>query len=142
MVAYVVMPKFTTGSVVVARRRDEVLLVRKRGMGEEWGFPAGYLSYREGLAQTARRELAEETGVVADVTDAHHVRSYRQPWIAHIDHVFLVEADGVPHVGDAVEIAEARWFPVARLPRLARESALALEQIPDLLTRPAYSSTK
>lgn len=134
--AYVVMPKFTTGALVVARDGRRVVLVRKRSSPIEWGFPAGYLFYRESILDTARRELAEETGLSAEVTTAHHVRSHRQPWMMHIDHVFLVHASGEPHTRDAIEIAETAWFDVDDLPPLAREARLALEQIPDLLTRP------
>lgn len=135
--AYVVMPKFTTGAIVVARDHGRVLLVRKRTGGDEWGFPAGYLFYGEDLARTAARELLEETGVRADVGTQHHVTSYRQPWILHIDHVFVVDASGAPEVGDTREIAQARWFPRDDLPPLAREARLVLERVPDALTRAA-----
>lgn len=136
LAAYVIMPKFTTGAIVVARDGDRVILVRKRTGGVEWGFPAGYLFYGEDLARAAARELREETGVEVDLGPQHHVRSYRQPWILHIDHVFVVAATGGPEVGDGLEIAAARWFTRDDLPPLAREARLVLEEVPDALTRP------
>lgn len=134
--AYAIMPKFTTGALVVARDGHRVVLVRKRSSAIEWGFPAGYMSYREDILTTARRELAEETGLTAPIDSANHIRSHRQPWMLHIDHVFLVHATGAPHTRDALEIAESRWFDVDDLPPLSREAALAIREIPDLLTRP------
>lgn len=141
LAAYVVMPKYTVGSIVVARRGDEVLLVRKRSSPVNWGFPAGYLCYGEAPPQAAERELREETGITASIGQGDLVDAYRQPWYAHFDHVFLVAADGTPHVGDAMEIAQAQWWPVDALPPLAREAELAVRTVPDLLTRELPSST-
>lgn len=138
--AYALMPKFTAGAVVVARDDTtapaRALLVRKRSGGELWGFPGGYVGYRTSIVQTARRELTQETGVRAHITLAGHLRSYQQPWAMHLDHLFLVAASGEPSVHDAMEIAEAAWWPVDRLPPLAREAMLALRELPDVLTRP------
>ncbi len=141
--AYVLMPKFTTGAVVVARddsgRRPQVLLVRKRSGGHEWGFPAGYVGYGATILSTAARELAQETGLRPIITTADHLRTYRQPWAMHLDHLFVVAASGAPQVQDTLEIAQAAWHDVDALPSLTREALLALEQLPDALTRPLPS---
>lgn len=138
--AYVLMPKYTAGAVVVARDDTtapaRVLLVRKRSGGQLWGFPAGYVGYRTSIVETARRELTQETGVRADVTVACHLRTYRQPWAMHLDHLFLVAAHGEPSVHDAMEIAEAAWWRVDELPPLAREAVLALRELPGVLSLP------
>lgn len=138
--AYVLMPKFTAGALVIARDDEpatpRVLLVRKRSAGADWGFPAGYVGYGKSIVQTAERELAQETGLRPPIGVDHHVRTYRQPWALHLDHAFLVAAGGDPWVHDAVEIAEAAWWPIDALPPLAREARLALDEIPDALTRP------
>ena len=136
LIGILLLEAHRAGALVVARDGHRVALVRKRSSPVEWGFPAGYLSYREDIIDAARRELLEETGLRADVTTANHVRSHRQPWMLHIDHVFLVAASGELHTRDALEIAEARWFDVDDLPPLAREARLALAEIPDLITRP------
>ena len=146
--AYVLMPKFTTGAIVAARDdthdQPRVLLVRKRTGGDEWGFPAGYVGYGASIVQTAARELAQETGLRPPVDVAGHLRTYRQPWTMHLDHLFLVAADGEPQIRDELEIAEARWWPIDALPPLGAEARLALQEVPDLLTRPipAITSTR
>lgn len=138
--AYLIMPKFTAGAIVVVR--DErgpvpwVLLVRKRTGGDRWGFPAGYVNYGSTIVATAAHELEQETGLRPPIGPANHVRTYKQPWAMHLDHLFLVAASGEPRVVDTKEIAQARWWAIDALPQLTRESALALSEAPDLLTRP------
>ena len=169
--AYVLMPKYTAGALVVARddgfgtsdatgsrdwtgssgssgssgsesarpepdRGPRVLLVRKRTGGGLWGFPAGYVGYGDSIVEAAHKELSQETGLTASITTENHLRTYKQPWAMHLDNVFLVAAHGEPEVRDALEITAARWWPVADLPPLTRESELALTQTPGLLTRP------
>lgn len=56
------------GCVAVVRRRDRVLLARRSvppGAGR-WGFPGGLLELGETVQGCARRELEEETGIIAD----------------------------------------------------------------------------
>jgi len=51
---------------VLARRRDDVLLLLRSGTGYrdgEWGPPAGKVEPGETYAEAAARELAEETGI-------------------------------------------------------------------------------
>lgn len=160
--AYVLMPKYTAGAVVVARddgfgaadasgstgsagresgrpesdRGPRVLLVRKRTGGGLWGFPAGYVGYGESIVDAAHKELSQETGLTASISAENHLRTHKQPWAMHLDNVFLVAARGAPDVRDALEITAARWWPVGDLPPLTRESELALTQTPGLLTRP------
>ncbi|GAB95178.1 ADP-ribose pyrophosphatase YjhB (NUDIX family) [Kineosphaera limosa] len=139
--AYALMPKFTASAMVVARDDQHgpvpwVLLVRKRTGGQQWGFPAGYVSYGRTIVATAAHELAEETGLTPAIGPANHLRTYRQPWAMHLDHLFLVAASGEPQVRDTAEIAQARWWPVDEMPELSREAAQALLEVPDLLSRP------
>lgn len=55
------------GVLAVVWRDGEVLLVRRANPPQagRWGFPGGGIELGETLAEAARRELAEETGVVA-----------------------------------------------------------------------------
>jgi 8-oxo-dGTP diphosphatase len=99
---------------VVCLRGDEVLLIR-RGQPPrlgEWSLPGGRVEFGEKLEAAALRELAEETGVRAelvglvDVVDGlfgerHYVLiDYAARWL-----------EGDPVAGD--DAAEARFMPLA-----------------------------
>jgi 8-oxo-dGTP diphosphatase len=56
------------GCVAVVRRQGRVLLAQRSvppGVGK-WGFPGGVVELGETVHDAARRELAEETGIVAE----------------------------------------------------------------------------
>jgi 8-oxo-dGTP diphosphatase len=56
------------GVLAVVMRGDRVLVVRRTNppLSGRWGFPGGVLELGETVAQGAMRELAEETGVIAE----------------------------------------------------------------------------
>ncbi len=68
-----VPPPTLTHAGGVVHRTDEArlvtLLVRGRGEPRDWVIPKGHIEAGETAAQTARREVREETGVDASATD-------------------------------------------------------------------------
>jgi 8-oxo-dGTP diphosphatase len=58
-------PKVGVG--VIVKRSGQVLLGRRRGAhgAGTWQFPGGHLKYGESVEACARRELLEETGIIA-----------------------------------------------------------------------------
>jgi 8-oxo-dGTP pyrophosphatase MutT (NUDIX family) len=135
-VAYVVIS--TTWRVIgrapggvkcVILRGDEVLLVRHTYGPKRWELPGGARHPGEELADTARRETHEELG--ADLADWTPLGTYE----GHIGrarvtlHPFLTRVDELEPRRDEVEIAQARFFPVDRLP-----SPLG-EDVPVILAR-------
>jgi 8-oxo-dGTP diphosphatase len=107
-------PRPTPGAGVVCLRGEQVLLI-KRGkpprMGE-WSIPGGRMEMGETIAQAALRELAEETGVAAELLGLIDVVDH----ISERGQMVLIDyaarwVSGEPVAGD--DAADARFFPVS-----------------------------
>ncbi|MBM4069920.1 MAG: NUDIX hydrolase [Planctomycetes bacterium] len=118
-------PAVTVDIVVLTSDvRPRVLLIRRKhapfaGM---WAIPGGFVDMDESLADAARRELREETGVAGKRLEQLGTFGApgRDPRGRTISVVYLtrVDADQVqPRAADDAE--EAAWHDLARLPRLA-----------------------
>lgn len=96
---------------------DRVLLIRHRSAPEKWGTPGGGHEPGETLAETARREVREETGITCSVTGVYRARRKIIVNDAAPDervHMLTVEfeadaEDQRVEIGDE-EVLEARWF--------------------------------
>jgi 8-oxo-dGTP diphosphatase len=114
-----------TVDVVVAtkERAPRVLLIRRKHepFRGHWALPGGFIDMEETLEASARRELLEETGLAPRrlVQLGTYGDPGRDPRGRTISVVFLarVTAAAGEQAGD--DAADARWFPLARLPRLA-----------------------
>lgn len=122
-------PRPACGVLVV---RDEAVLLLRRAAPPRIGrvdIPGGFLEAGEGLAQAARRELREETGLtVGTLTflglywDRYELRGFgRFPTM----NVYFAahHRRGTPVGAD--DAASAEWVPFASLPRLRRDFAWA-----------------
>lgn len=103
---------------------DRVLLVKravepKRGM---WCLPGGFVEWGENPEETARRELVEETGIVADDLALAGVYGSMSGERRHVLLVaYLVTAwHGDPVAGDDAE--DVGWFASGSMPPLAFEA--------------------
>ena len=119
-------PAVTTDVVVFAIRDDELaVLLIERGSEPErgrWAIPGGFIDIDEDLQTAARRELREETGVVAGELEQLHAfgRPDRDPRerVITVAYIAIVRADEVS-VRAASDAADAAWFPMRDLPELA-----------------------
>ena len=140
--------EFSAGGVLVRtiRGRPMVAAIRPGGREGIWALPKGLIDAGESAAETAVREVHEETGVegrlVEKLGDVRYV--YTATWaggerIFKVVSFFLLRA-GRGRIGDIddsmrIEVAEARWLPLEEAPRLLtyggeREmAAKALEKI-------------
>ncbi len=132
-------PLITAGVVVVVLRGNTVLLDMRRD-SRKWGLPGGLKELGESMEEAARRELLEETGLLAKRVRLLALCS--GPEFAHtypngdrIDQVAALyqalEVEGDPRAGEQ-ESLEVRYFAVDRLPSpmeplSERLLALALE---------------
>src|SRR5215467_7732126 len=116
-----------------------VAAIRPRGKARVWALPKGHIDAGESAAETARREVREETGVegrlVEKLGDIRYV--YTANWderkgerIFKVVSFFLLRAGRgrIDEIDETmrVEVAEARWLPLAVVgeqPRRWRGSA-------------------
>lgn len=108
---------------MVVLRDDKVLLDMRRD-SQKWALPGGFKELGESLEEAARRELLEETGLVA--RRLRFLALCSGPQFAHtypngdrIDQVAALyqalEVDGDPRAGERESLG-VRYFPVDALP--------------------------
>src|SRR5947199_10546324 len=106
-----------------------VAAIRPRGRDKVWALPKGRIDEGETAAETAVREVREETGVegrlVEKLGDIRYV--YTASWkggerIFKVVSFFLLRAGRgrIDAIDEAmrVEVAEARWLPLDEAPQL------------------------
>jgi ADP-ribose pyrophosphatase YjhB (NUDIX family) len=93
-----------------------VLLVRHRSGRTPWSIPGGSVERYERLTEAARREAHEETGVTVRVERLLGVYDSFRDGISNYIAVFVCTPLGDPCPPRSLEIAEARYFPLAAPP--------------------------
>ena len=95
---------------------------RNRGGRADWCIPKGHVEPGEDLAQTAVREISEETGLEAEVVEKLGEISYTfklgQQRIKKTVHHFLLRQTGGEISSDkdpTGEVIEAKWFRLSEL---------------------------
>src|SRR5206468_6362089 len=122
--------------------------IRPRGKDRVWALPKGHIAPGESAAETAMREVRDETALegrlVEELGDIRYV--YTANWkerkgerIFKVVSFFLLRA-GRGRIGEIdeamrIEVAEARWLPLDDAPRLLsydgerKMAAKALERL-------------
>lgn len=120
---------------------EEILLVlRAQGAveGGKWALPGGFINTdakkgeewkpgRESPREAAVRETLEETGVSVDPASLIEVgvfegggrdpRDSEESWSK--SHAFAVRVDGSPRARGGDDAADAKWFPLGKMPPMA-----------------------
>jgi 8-oxo-dGTP pyrophosphatase MutT (NUDIX family) len=124
-----VLREFSAGGVLVrtVHGRPMVAAIRPRGKPEGlWALPKGQIDAGESAAETALREVREETGVsgrlVEKLGDVRYVYARSGERVFKVVSFFLLRAGG-GRIGEIeeemrIEVAEARWLPLDEAPRL------------------------
>jgi 8-oxo-dGTP pyrophosphatase MutT (NUDIX family) len=121
--------EFSAGVVLVRRMRGRWWFAAVRPQGKRegiWALPKGLVDQGESPAETALREGFEETGVAgrldSKLGDVRYVYTWDGERIFKIVSFFLAHAKhgriGELPPGMEVEVAEARWLPLADGPSL------------------------
>lgn len=110
--------------VMLFNRRGELLLIRNAyGNRDLFVFPGGGMGRSEPADAAARREVREEVGL--DVEELAFVSRHVSTREGKRDTIFLFTgfANGPPRI-DAVEVEEARFFPLDALPKRTSPAVL------------------
>jgi 8-oxo-dGTP pyrophosphatase MutT (NUDIX family) len=122
--------EFSSGGVLIRRIRGVPHLAAIRPQGKPagtWALPKGNLDEGETPAEAALREVREETGVhgrlVEKLGDTKYTYTRRDGTRVFKIVSFFLLAAGRGRLGEIeermrIEVAEARWLPLADAPRL------------------------
>jgi 8-oxo-dGTP diphosphatase len=132
--------RVTVDTVILTALNGQLqVLLTKRGekrFAGQWSLPGGFVEEQDGLESTALRELEQSTGV-RDVY-LEQLYTFGEPSrdtrgrVISVAYVALIAADRCPLAPRELE-AEARWWPIDELPRIAFDHGdmirIALERV-------------
>lgn len=109
--------------IIVENEIGEILLIKRTDNGC-WGYAGGSVELGEKVEDTARRELLEETGLIADDLELFSVFSgedthYTYPngdEVHNIDIVYICRSFHGEIIADKSEVSEARFFNIKDIP--------------------------
>lgn len=111
------------GGIVLGDQATVAMIRHQNGNGT-WFFPKGRCEPGETEEETARREIAEETGLTSleflddlGMYERYHMApngAIERSQIKEI-HMFLFAAEPHAALAPSHEIAEARWIPLSRV---------------------------
>jgi len=131
------MPILVCGaSVIVVNDKNEILLQLRKD-NNCWGYPGGSVDINEVVEEAAKRELFEETGIVANSLELFGVFSGEELYyvyphgdeISNVDIVYICKDYSGEAKADLVESIDVRFFAVDELPdNISPPCVLALKK--------------
>jgi 8-oxo-dGTP diphosphatase len=126
-------PSVTVDLVIFTIQGSDLkALLVKRGVPPYegvWALPGGFVRIGESLHETARRELAEETGLEGEDVYLEQLYTFGEPdrdprtRVITVAYFALVPADVSRRLHPGTDAADVRWFSVYHLPDLAFDHA-------------------
>ena len=124
----------TTDALII--RNNKILLIKRKNNPSKgwWALPGGYVDFNESVEQACKREVKEETGLYAKNIRLLGVYSSpkRDPRQT-VTIAYIVNTRGTPAASD--DAADAKWFPLNRLPKLAFDHAQMIRNYKKLRTK-------
>ena len=117
-------PLIQTGASVLVEDSKGRVLLQLRHDNHCWGYPGGSMEIDEDIEDTARRELLEETGIVAEELELFGVFSgkalhYIYPngdEVSNVDIVYLCKKYSGTLKRQEGEVDELRFFAASEIP--------------------------
>src|SRR6185437_12585422 len=122
-------PIIMPGSAIIVLNRKNELLLQLRADTKDWGIPGGGMELGDTFEGTAKRELFEETGLIANQLELLGVVSGTELYFKypHGDEVYnATDVSGtLKGVEESLELA---YFPLTSLPKLNAVTLKLLEK--------------
>lgn len=121
--------------------KDHILLIQRKNdpFKGKWAFPGGFVEDDEDLPTAARRELEEETGIVADSLTQYKAVGTpgRDPRGRTVSVIFFgaIDGDQMDQAKGGDDAAKAEWFPLDKLPDLAFDHEEIIKEFKGYLRR-------
>jgi len=106
---------FSIGVGGIVIHEERVLLVKVTYGHQGWILPGGYVRPTETIGDAVKREVLEETGLLAEPLELVSVRSRITGGRNDLYVAFLMKVVGGDLKPDGKEIAEARYFTLAEM---------------------------
>ena len=127
-------PAVTVDLVIIAGNENdrEILLIKRKHEPYEgmWALPGGFVDENEDLIDAAMRELKEETGI--DNVALEQIGAFgkpgRDPRGHTVDVAYLAQINSIVEVNAGDDAADAKWFLVDNLPKLAFDHEIIIEK--------------
>ncbi|MEO2072649.1 MAG: NUDIX hydrolase [Zunongwangia sp.] len=119
----------TVDNVILCKIEDKfkIVLVKRKNdpFKDLWALPGGFVEQDEELAEAAKRELQEETGLIVEKNEQIGTfgKPGRDPRGRTISIVYLSLIHGEEQLHADDDAAEAEWFEIDNLPELAFDHA-------------------
>ena len=117
-------PILTAGAVLLVFNKNHELLLQLRSDYNMWGMPGGSMELGETFEETAKRELKEETCLIAEKLKLIDILSGKETFRIYPNGDQLYDITAIFEVTkysgnlkiDNVESKELKWFKINELP--------------------------